>query len=539
MVAESWFRSIWKAPKKHEPAIEKAVIGVLAFEIASLMSKLIHLWHSLGEKQVNRLREEVSNSVGIKKLVSDDDEYVGGLIWAEMVDNMVQVAKSVARIGKKCSDPTLKSFEQAFEDWVRLGADPNGWVFSGRKMETKAKKMEKFISLNANLYQEMEVLADLEQTLRRMKESSETEASPGLSEFQKKVTWKQHEVRTLKDLSLWNRTYDYAVLLLARSLFTVFNRIKHVFGLSQSASEDHHDFDHIHRTQSVSTALQPSPCQPRSNAAGLPRFASGPLESLASKSKPSAAKPSKKANTFHSGPLGAASSESRNGFFSGPLARSATASMKSGPLAGMSKYGKKIWQRSSAKPGRLVADRRVTGSVSKWKLAAPAGTLGAGALALHYANVVIVIEKLAASPQLIGVDAREDLYSMLPSGLRALLREKLRPFSRSLASCCDAGLAREWTEAMAAILEWLAPLAHNTIRWQSERSFEQHNGGSKAQVLLVQTLHFASQDKTEATIAELLVGLNYVWRVTREVNAKAMLECPTARIYDSYLEIDG
>lgn len=602
MVAESWFRSLWKTNKKHEAAIEKAVIGVLAFEIASLMSKLIHLWHSLSDKQVGRLREEIASSVGIKKLVSDDDEYLGNLICAELIDNVFHVVNSVARLGKKCSAPTLKSFENAFNEWMKFGVDPNGWVFTCKKMERKAKKMEKFIALNANLYQEMEVLADLEQTLRRMKCNDDQDVA-SLLEFQKKVTWKQHEVKNLKDISLWNRTYDYTVLLLARSLFTIFNRIKHVFGVPQmniGETKDSGviDSDQIYRSQSVSALLQSSGHQSEN---GLPRFASGPLGNFMAKSG-SISKTSK-TNNFYSGPLsadasstksGPISGKNRNAFYSGPLGRSTA---KSGPISGMNRYTKKMWQthdRSHAKKSQtksnkmtqvgpfkgcmmagfsspvtncqlssndvhsrmlngvidINADLLMPGSVvhlnpstSLFKcklLVAPPETLGAAALALHYANVVVVIEKLAASPHLIGLDARDDLYAMLPASVRTALRAKLKPYSKSLASASyDTVLAREWSEAMTTILEWLAPLAHNTIRWQSERSFEQQNLVSKANVLLVQTLYFANQEKTEATITELLVGLNYIWRFGRELNAKALLECASSRVYDEYLELDG
>ncbi|MBA0872198.1 hypothetical protein Goshw_008968 [Gossypium schwendimanii] len=167
MVAESWFRSFWKIPRRHEGGSERVEIGVLAFEVASLMSKLVHLWRCLSDKQVSRLREEIMTCVGIKKL-------------------------SVARLAKKCSDPGLKSFELSFTDLVQTGADPYCWIFS-LKMDKKVKKMERYISLNATLYQEMEMLLDLEQTLRRMKAS---DAEPeNLLEFQKKVMWKQHEVK--------------------------------------------------------------------------------------------------------------------------------------------------------------------------------------------------------------------------------------------------------------------------------------------------------------------------------------------------------
>ncbi|KAI3501220.1 hypothetical protein L1887_29083 [Cichorium endivia] len=41
MVSESWFHSIWKPSKNHDHGPEKARIGVLVFEVASVMSKLV------------------------------------------------------------------------------------------------------------------------------------------------------------------------------------------------------------------------------------------------------------------------------------------------------------------------------------------------------------------------------------------------------------------------------------------------------------------------------------------------------------------
>jgi hypothetical protein len=127
----------------------------------------------------------------------------------------------------------------------------------------------------------------------------------------------------------------------------------------------------------------------------------------------------------------------------------------------------------------------------------------------------------------------------LPTRVRAALRAKLKPYSKNLSSSgYDPDLAGEWSEAVARILEWLAPLAHNMIRWQSERSFEQQSLISRTNILLAQTLYFADQEKTEAIIAELLVGLNYVWRFGRELNAKALRECASSRIYDEYLDLE-
>lgn len=598
MVANSWFRSLWKTPRKHDAKIEKAVIGVLAFEVASLMSKLVNLWQCLSDKQVAKLREEISNSVGIKKLVSDDENFIVGLISAEMLESLSQVAKSVARLGKKCSDPSLKGFGNAIDEFISIGVDPYGWQLTWKKMEKKVKKMEKFISTNASLYQEMEVLADFEQTLRRIKTNGESDGV-NLIDFQKKVAWKRHEVKSLQDVSLWNRTYDYTILLLARSLFTIFSRINHVFGIQEfvdgSETNDSRDLnsDYIYRSQSVSALLQPS-VHPSEN--NLPRFASGPLGALIANSGPMVK--TNKTSIFHSGPLGDSSAKSGPisgnnqsvNFFSGPLGRNL---QRSTPLSQKNKSGK-VWKfpghtkkthtRSSrltqvgpfkgcmmaadgssvrecylspndvqmgthnvhdansslAGRGKAVHyDQSVLSSKCKL-LNPPPDTLGAAALALHYANVIIVIEKLAATPHLIGPDAREDLYNMLPTNVRAALRDKLKPCAKTMASSVhDTGLAEEWTEAMSRILEWLAPLAHSMIRWQSERSFEQQSFVSRTNVLLVQTLYFANQEKTEATITELLVGLNYVWRYGQEINTKALAECASSRMFNEYLDLKG
>ncbi|KAK9060926.1 hypothetical protein SSX86_018106 [Deinandra increscens subsp. villosa] len=149
-------------------------------------------------------------------------------------------------------------------------------------------------------------------------------------------------------------------------------------------------------------------------------------------------------------------------------------------------------------------------------------TLGAAALALHYANLIIVTEKMIRSPQLVGVDAREDIYSMLPDSIRSSLRCRLKGIGFTAS---DPVLAGEWRGALGKILGWLSPLAHNMMKWQSERSFEHQNLMPKTGVLLLQTLFFADQQKTEAAITELLVGLNYIWRFEREMNAKALLNC--------------
>ncbi|KAK3017234.1 hypothetical protein RJ639_007152 [Escallonia herrerae] len=74
----------------------------------------------------------------------------------------------------------------------------------------------------------------------------------------------------------------------------------------------------------------------------------------------------------------------------------------------------------------------------------------------------------------------------------------------------DESLVAGWREALTKMMGWLAPMAHNTLKWQMERTFERKKFDLKPSVLLLQTLYFADKEKTEAAIARmrsLLVGI--------------------------------
>ncbi|PPD82472.1 hypothetical protein GOBAR_DD20602 [Gossypium barbadense] len=352
----------------------KSTVGVLSFEIAGLMSKLLHLWNSLSDKNVIRLRDESVSLEGVRKIVSNDESFLLGLACAEIAENVRLVAKYISRISKRCQDSGLQCFDRWFDEFANSGHDTHSWVLSSKEMEAKNKKMDSF---------------------------------------------------------------DMVVSMAVRSIFTILARIKLIFGIGPSL---------LPRSLSASATVHPT-----ENPNG---FMSGPLKN-----------PSEEENK-----------DSRFGFF-----------------------------ESNTK-----------------LLKPPASTLGAAALALHYANLIIIIEKMIKSPQLVGVDARDDLYSMLPNSIRSSLRGRLKGVGFSAG---DPILAGEWRTALGRILGWLSPLAHNMIKWQSERSFEQQNLLPKTNVLLLQTLFFANKDKTEAAITELLVGLNYIWRFEREMTAKALFEC--------------
>ncbi|KAI5389046.1 hypothetical protein KIW84_074632 [Lathyrus oleraceus] len=74
-------------------------------------------------------------------------------------------------------------------------------------------------------------------------------------------------------------------------------------------------------------------------------------------------------------------------------------------------------------------------------------------------------------------------------------------------------------------LEWLAPLAHDMLRWQPERSYEQMSFVSRTNVLLVQILHFTNQEKTEDDYSRQDQTLYLHWPYARVAAVGSLIIC--------------
>lgn len=471
---DAWFGSLFHIPWK-VPEAKKGVIGILAFEVANLMSKLVKLWHCSSDLEILKLREEISNSVGIRQLISEDEDYLLNLALDEAIRNLAYVARSVVRLGKRCADPRYNQLENFFLDPVGKSFEWAGWEYRRKKMERKVKKMERFVGLMLQLTQEEEILLEREQTLRRMKASPDTDKLK-LYEYQQKVLWHRQEVRNIRNLSPWNRSYDYIVRLLARSIFTILERLSCAFGMKDPAacSPQGHSFSAV-----MQSSVHPSDY-------------SCNLSNKDQMNKALAHMGSLRGVGCIDGGIESPAVQRHQSMVGEPTRRA----------SGISRIYSRLLLHYSKYAGPLPA---------------PPHTLGEAALAVHYANVIVLIEKLASSSSnLIGLEKRDDLYNRLPSSIRAALRARLRSATKTLKlSTYDAALAAEWSRLLTHLLEWLAPLAHNTIKWQNEQNIEEQHLVAGAHVLLVQTLYFADRSKTEAAITELLVGLSYLSRIHR------------------------
>lgn len=86
---------------KKQTQQEKLFIGILSFEVANMMSKIIHLHKSLTDSEILKLKNEIFKSVGVKALVSDDEDKLLELVLVEKLDDLNRVASVVSRLGKK------------------------------------------------------------------------------------------------------------------------------------------------------------------------------------------------------------------------------------------------------------------------------------------------------------------------------------------------------------------------------------------------------------------------------------------------------
>ncbi|KAL2561062.1 hypothetical protein GLYMA_20G087700v4 [Glycine max] len=592
MVAEAWIvkmgnqvssnlkhalllETLTKRKQSHKRSDTKETIGILSFEVANVMSKTVHLHRSLSESEISKLRNEILGSEGVRNLVSSDEGYLLELALAEKLEELNRVASVVSRLGKKCSEPALQGFEHVYGDIVGGFIDVKELGFLVKHMEGMVRKMDRYVTVTRNLYSEMEVLNELEQAVKKFQHNQHEESRRA---FEQKLMWQKQDVRHLKDVSLWNQNFDKVVELLARTVCTIYARISVIFGESALRKN----------------ALGLGGGSPGTqNELG---FVSGHVNVPRSSEK--LKRNQSKRNGFHLGSVGRMAVAERRGTTSRPqidLRRGELVPIRPedfgfpcgtspGRLfmeclslsSSVSKFddvddgyavnredhhsscrsvgiGNNSMKRdhtchsgilSHSQSGvPFTGDLRqaksgvqccsTLGPKSRLAIYAPPSTLGGCALALHYANVIIVIEKLLRYPHIVGEEARDDLYQMLPTSLRLSLKAKLKSYVKNLA-IYDAPLAHDWKENLDGIFKWLAPLAHNMIRWQSERNFEQHQIVSRTNVLLLQTLYFADREKTEESICKILVGLNYICRYEHQQNA--LLDCASSFDFEDCVE---
>lgn len=420
-----------------DPKNKGSNLGILAFETAKTMSRLVSLYKSLSDAEISRLKNEIIKSEGVAFLNSTDEGFLLSLAFAERLEDLDRAAVSVARLGKKCDDFGLNRFDLFYTD-LKLGTVSfRKLEYGSRVVHRKVRKMEKLVAATSSLHAALEGLTELEASERKLKQLKQRQIEmqkANFDLFNQKLENQRKQVRYYREISLWSKTFDRSVDLMARIVCVLYARICSVFGQGRKLS------------------------------------LIGPV---------------KEKLVPHSGPLLTSSKPTMVRFYS-------RKSLLFFDEDGDDDHG-----------AMIVKSNRVFHS------AGPA-TLGGSGLALRYANVILLAEKYMDSALSVSQDERESFYQMLPENLKALVRTKLIKNMRSADE--DALLAEGWREAMVGMMGWLGPMASDTVNWQMERNFERMKFDPKPSVLLLQTLHFSDKEKTEAAIAEILVGLSCIFR---------------------------
>nr|XP_043613149.1 uncharacterized protein LOC122585116 [Erigeron canadensis] len=546
MVAEPWLQKITnhvvtsKKSNKKSTKIQET-IGILSFEIANLMSKTIRFHKSLTNSKLAKLKTDILTSDGVKTLVSPDETYLLDLVLSENLQELNFIARSVSRLGKKCTMQHLQGFEHVYIDIVNGKINVMDLGVIVKDMDATVRKMERFVNSTVKLYGEMQVLNELEIAIKKFQQNRHEES---MKVFEQKLMWQVQDVRHLKDVSLWNQSFDKIVEMLARSVCTLYARLCFVFVdaidrrdifSSTSCRSLREKFDGIGsnscnsstfvekkaisvrpqvETRKIEMNLLKDEDQFKFDCGLGPRKLL--MECLSIGSSVSTMDDFDENGSIRT-------SNDRSSRVSGSC--SVSSSVKKEVLSHSSSFNRAPFKVDSKGHKSSMMKSLKSVPQSRLMVQAPLKTVGGSGLALHYANVIIVIEKLIQYPHLVGEEARDDLYQMLPTSLRLRLRRNLKSCAKDLA-IYDAPLAHDWKDRLDGILGWLAPMAHNMIRWQSERNYEQQQIVSRTNVLLLQTLYFADRDKTEAAMCELLVGLNYICRYEHQQNA--LMDCASS-----------
>ncbi|XP_008801613.2 uncharacterized protein LOC103715676 [Phoenix dactylifera] len=434
------------------------VVGILAFEAAATMARLVSLHRALSEHEVRRLRSEIMRSQGVAYLNSTDQFLLFRLACAELMDDLDRAAAAISHLGVRCRGALPRGFASIYADFKAGGISTDlrrlGMGSTPKAVEKRVRKMERYVAMTARLYAEMEMLSELEASERKMEQQWRRYSGPipmqkhiAADPLRLEIKSQRQRVRRLKEESLWSQSQDKVVERMARAALSVFARICAVFGQFVPGLPDNR----------VSL-------RPRTYPIFFSKHSSGPMERPIPRE-----------------------SNVRN---SAPIFRTAEAITK--PYAD--------WRK---------------------QLVAPPTTVGGSGLARRYANAIVLAERLhlmrSGGDGLDSEEAREaaavreELYGLLPAGMRGTVRAKLRECWRKDSGVVDQWLAKGWKEAVGRILGWLGPVAHDTVWWQEERSMDrQQRFDTRPRSLLLQTLHFSDKEKTETAIVDVLVGLSCV-----------------------------
>nr|XP_043638174.1 protein PSK SIMULATOR 1-like [Erigeron canadensis] len=413
-------------------------LGILAFEAARTVSRLLNLYKSLSDLEISKLRKEVFKSTGVVYLNSDDEGYLLKLACAEKIEDLDKAALAVDRLGKKCSDLMLHNFAMIYADLKTGATDLRKYEYGSSNTKKKIRKLKRFLSSTLSLYGSMQTNSSGTEILEKKQNSPVPLMNMiNFPAIEWKITPHKKHTCDIKKTNLWTQPFEKVVRLMARIVRVIYARICMVFGPYVP------DLPAAYRSknkQVVNILSEYWILEPRIDNRG-----SGP-RLIRSKSK-------KKFVKFYSRKVKIPTSEAPVFHTAGP------------------------------------------------------NTIGWSRLQILYANLIMMAEENMTRKK-VRDDVRDEMYRMLPEHLKAMVKLKIR----KMKECRVIDEKGKMKESLRKTFMWLSPMATNTLLWQRERRVEMtHSFEMRPPVLLLQTLHFADKEKTEAAIVEVLVGLSFLY----------------------------
>ncbi|KAL7585384.1 hypothetical protein Lser_V15G42619 [Lactuca serriola] len=436
-------------------------LGILVFEAAKTVSRLLSLYRSLSDPEILNLRKEIFKSKGVVYLNSDDEGYLLNLACAEKIEDLDKAAIVVARLGRKCSDLTLNSFDRVYTDIKSGTTDLRKFEYGTSKTKKKIRKLKRFLSATLGLYGSMHCSPGLEAAPEKKMNSpvpfKNMMKFPAIEwRIPHAQPWKQHVHHTKPNL--WTLPFEKVVRLTSRVVCIIYARICMVFGPYVSDLPTAYTGRQKHVTAQIPSEIWFIEPRTPDNKSPRPRLWI----------------------VHHHEPRSP---------------RSKLVKSKS----------KKNLARINPNPDRSIpTEEAKTDQV--FHDAGP-NTVGGSRLQILYANLIMMAEENMVR-KTIKDDVRDEMYRMLPKNMRAMVKVKIR----RLRDCKgNNGGKQKMKEALRSIFMWLSPMAHNTLLWARERRVEMTRFDARPPVLLLQTLHFSDKEKTEAAIVEVLVGLSFIY----------------------------
>jgi hypothetical protein len=462
------------------PLEKENTLGILSFDAVKTMCRLVSLYKSLSDIEIHKLRRHVIKSKGVSHLNSNDECFLLNLACAERLEDLNLAAAAVSRLGTRCSNKSLTHFETAYAEMKNGGVDLKKLEFGTRNVEKIIEKMEKLVFATRNLHNAMESLSEMEVSENKIQKWRTMRANNGLKVkvecFNDRIVYHKRQVQYYKQISLWSLSFDKVVGLMAQIICIVYARISFVFGSLISGCNNNNN-NGVKVKGLYRLKMHNRCCKIEHRE--LYKI------NLCVLDKDEKKKKNHGGHNFKINKMGVIQ------FHSHSLA----------PAVGTCGGG-----------GKVVAKNN-----SVFRLAPPT-TVGGVGLSQRYANVILFTERIVHASAAIGDDARKLLYDMLPERLKVKLGGKLRKMWLKLEekSEDDEENQDKWTMserrgAAEEVMDWLAPLANDTLKWQAERNLEKQKFETKPTVLLLQTLHYSNLEKVEEAIVDVLVGLSCIY----------------------------